>query len=289
MEWNEETALAVARSAARRISPVEEGELLRIGLTAVVRFGSVAIKVVKPGHRSLDDLEIEQHTVALAHAHGLPVPEPLAEPDIVSGHPVAYSRYLLPDHDRMIDWGQLGGAVRALHSLKPKWLHRWEPELRLDSLDERNAQLQQSGKISSLEGLYIAELLSEISSPLEALSKEEGVWTHGDLHTGNLLVSVGQLYLLDWERSCLAPPIVDLAGITRRVSHYGLPIEDYRKFNAAYGSNHTDDPALAALNSLSFVGGITYLLSSAGELQQREGRRRLEDLMSGAAPHWQDC
>lgn len=287
MRWDLELVNQAAESVHHHHRVTFSGQLIRLALTAVIRYGDLAVKISAPGHRSLEDTNSEIKLIIWLREQGINAPEPLGEAWESSGCIVSASRFLIADTHTPLDWGKVGSFVKELHSLTiPTEL----PELQVKhgQYEKRITSLYQQGSIDNVEKDLLEELLAS-TYVLDKLPTHQQVFCHNDLHSGNFLMVNDQLHVLDWENACYADALVDLSSIIERRQRYGLSQEHYQAFCQAYGSDAVDDPLAAALSRLSAVSGVSYLMLSAGEKQQQEGRRRLDSLIENTNTIWTDC
>lgn len=280
--WGEDAArAALASTYPLHGVRTADAVLIRLAMTAVFAAGGVALKVTPVTHRCLRSVVDEHAVIDHARAGGVPVPATLGVWS--DARYVVAATELVPATDPL-DWAALGASVATLHALPPP------PGLASFTFGTARYQaridtLTAAGTIIGAEAAVLSDWLATPDLPAGPAT-----FVHGDLHTGNVIMSGGRAWLVDWEKACSGPAEVDLARPGVRAARFGLPARDVDAFTLGYGTAPAFDAALvAALDRISVVSGITYLLGSPGEIQQREGRRRLDDLMGGTQSVWADA
>jgi aminoglycoside phosphotransferase (APT) family kinase protein len=113
---------------------------------------------------------------------------------------------------RMRDLRSLAQRLRALHSVPPPSMPRFDPMAAARRYAEAivRADLQERGRIESLLGAGAAAFARSGSA-----ARAPAI-VHMDLHHGNVLTA-DRVYFIDWEYSQVADPLLDLACV---VSYY---------------------------------------------------------------------
>jgi aminoglycoside phosphotransferase (APT) family kinase protein len=125
---------------------------------------------------------------------------------------------------RMRDLRALGQRLRALHSLTPPPVARFDPMVTARRYAEQilRHDPEESGRLSLLLGNG-AEALAR-----SGWSKRPACIVHGDLHHGNVLTA-DRVYFIDWEYAQVGDPLHDLACVMayypRAIAHGGLLLE----------------------------------------------------------------
>jgi hypothetical protein len=287
--WDEEIALEIGREAAKINGLGGPGEMLRLALTAVVRFDEVVIKVIKPGHREVDSLQKEWLFLQCLQEYKFPISIPLIPPIDVDGYLIMGTSYISPDPHGLLDWNKLGHSLRLLHSFPlPSFSLPSQPVRGQDTAKylKRIKQALNNNLLTRKEADFLETILR--NTTIDSLNDKK-VICHGDIQSGNLITSGGILHFIDWETAQIANKIFDLSKIIGRKERYGLSKTNYNEFCRGYGEEpDSKDPRIKNLRSLSEVAGVTYLLTSPRAVQQREGYNRLKDLMSGSRRMWID-
>jgi predicted RNA-binding protein len=286
--WDEEVARGVAGQVAERVGLEGNGQLLRMSLTGVFRYGDVVVKVIAPQHRTYGEVLMEHQVIGAAERGGVRVAEVLGDPLVVDGFVVSLLRFVECDERVELDWGEVGEQARRLHELPiPAKLRKMSSMVAV--LEGRVDRLLAQGELS---GGAADELRGRVRGADAYVmgSGERRVFCHGNLHSGNLLMGKVGLYMIDWEKACAGPARLDLSAVVDRQLRFGLEEADYRRFWEAYGVGDVGEEAeVEAFSMLAAVSGITYLLLSPVGRLQREGRMRLRDLLRGEQSLWTDC
>ncbi|MFI1676643.1 aminoglycoside phosphotransferase family protein [Streptomyces sp. NPDC020607] len=205
--------------------------MFRLGADMVVRLPRL------PG--SVEDVEREHRWLrALADALPVPVPAPLAMGGPGEGYPYPWSvfRWLggeTPVAGRPLaepelfakDMAEFITSLRAVDATGAPAAYRSDP------LASRDASTREV--ISGLRGVVDADTVTEVwDAALRATPWQgPGVWVHGDLQPGNVLVHEGRLSaVIDFECMGTADPAVDLIAAWYLMDDEARPV-----FRAALG------------------------------------------------------
>lgn len=273
--WDEHVARAALGATRRHHRLDADATLLRIGLTAVFTNGCQAVKVCAPGHRSVAELEDEHRLLAHLARHGVRVPPPGDVWATDDGLVLAASEYLTTD-GTAVRWEAFGELLAQVHATTPPaWLtQRFAGR---DVAADRLARLRHNETLTADDHALLADLLPGADEIATARVSDD-VLVHGDAHEGNVVVSGGQLWLLDWERAAVGARQVDMSSFVQARRRHGLSGADLAAVWRGYGAAFDDDLLCAALCRCRDVSGVCYLLLSAGAPQRAEGQARLADL-----------
>lgn len=172
--------------------------------------------------------------------NGIPTPTPLSHRVVVDGQ-LTYSvwEFVRSERDSDPDFEALGVLTKSLHErcstrfthaawskhyaeranawvdyVEPKF---WSKDIPKAALAVKSAELFQSA-VKLLKGA------------------DTGVFSHGDLHPGNVLTTAKGPVLLDWEDSLDAPWEWDFVPLYTRCHLYAdLPTDAFERFIAGYG------------------------------------------------------
>jgi len=116
----------------------------------------------------------------------------------------------------------------------------------------------------------------------------ERVVCHGDVHPGNVAMTVDGPVLLDWDLLCSAPPGWDHAMLLR-LPTWGWPDRWYCAFADGYGRSLADAPAAVAIAELRLVAATLMRVRAArtDPAAAEEAARRLQHWRGDPdAPTW---
>lgn len=207
----------------------------------------------------------------------------VAQPISVSGHPVTFWQYIEGREGDREDIALLGRLLRRLHQLPRPTTFSLPDENILGRVRTRidGATVSAQDKdflLSRLEELK-AEVL-HLNYPLAPAP------THGDAHTGNLIIHSGQPSLIDFERFAWGQPEWDLSMTATEYKTAGWWTDtEYSSFAEAYGydvMSWTEGfPTLLAVHEIKMT---TWLMQNvnespdiAREYETRMRRIRRED------------
>lgn len=111
---------------------------------------------------------------------------------------------------------------------------------------------------------------------------------HGDLHTGNVVVTGRGPVLADLELAGVGPVSADVAPQVVAVRRYGAPAADLERFLAAYGADPTDWPGFEVLveGYELWVTAWAVANRATSSSVEREAGRRLERWRTGSSAPW---
>jgi spectinomycin phosphotransferase len=204
-------------------------------------------------------------------------------------------------------WHTLGRAARRLHDLPPpdpSDLHvptepfrAWRREL-IDPIEEALSRSEdplstRGAAVWRAHADEIADLVARTDAMADRLRERplDPVLCHTDLHTWNVLIDgAGDLWLVDWEESMLAPRERDLMFVIGGGLGRGLVSEDdTAAFLDGYGSSPIDDELIAyfrlarAVEDLAADGEELVLLPGASGPDREAALRGLEVLFEPGA------
>jgi len=263
-------------------------ELIRLGENALFRLASVPVIVrVARGEEWMPKARTEVAVSEWLAEEGFSAARivgDLEQPLLVEGHPVTFW-HLIVEGDRKATYGELGGVLRDLHSLKlPEWLElpSFEP------FDKQELRMERA-VIPPDDKVFLRKRWRELQDKFAELRFETPKGpVHGDAHVQNLMVDDrGQVILIDFEAFCYDHPEWDL--MVTAVEHHSLgwqTDEQYADFVRAYGRDLYDWPGYETLRGLQEFGMTTWLMQNVQENEETaaEYRRRIAGLRNDDAP-----
>ncbi|MES4892010.1 aminoglycoside phosphotransferase family protein [Streptomyces sp. NPDC096012] len=263
-------------------------ELIRLGENALFRLASVPVIVrVARGEPWLPKARVEVAVSEWLAAEGFPAArlvDGLDQPLVVDGHPVTLWR-LIVEGDRKATYGELGGILRDLHSM------RVPTGLELPAFDPFDKQELRISKapIPDDDRVFLRKRWQELRGQFEELRFETPKGpVHGDAHVQNLMVNDrDEVILIDFEAFCFDHPEWDL--MVTAVEHHSLgwqTDEQYADFVRAYGRDLYDWHGYDTLRRLQEFGMTTWLMQNVQESEgtAAEYRRRIAGLRNDDAP-----
>ena len=281
-----DSAHRVAASAAATWH-LPEPTLLRRGMNAIFVCGAEVLRVGRATAPAVASHEL----AATLTNHGVRVAPPVTgHAADVDGFAVTGWEYV-HEVDAAVDWKAVGEAVARIHMLEPSDLPPayplpspttfpwWDFDALLDAVADRIDD-------AALGGL--TRTIRDGEGWREAVGVG-AVVCHGDVHPGNVLMTVDGPVLIDFDLLCHAPPGWDHAMLTTYATRWGGTDDVYPAFADGYGRSLADDELTATIASLRNVAA-TLMRVRAGitdEAARVEGERRLR-LWRGDpdAPQW---
>jgi len=268
---------AAAAAAAARLAARQWGlgvpDVLRIGMNAIFVTGHEVLRVSAPSVPATASLELAS---CLTDA-GIRVPRPSRRDVIVAGELSVTAWERLESVDTPIDWFEVGRMVRVVHSLDRSALPRSVPLPSPSSLPwwDFDALLERA-----------APALDESArrGMVEVIERHRGwaglagqVICHGDVHPGNVVMTVDGPTLIDWDLLCWAPPGWDHGPMLTWASRWGGDGREYPALAAGYGRSLAADPAALAFAELRLVAAtlMRLLAGMVDPAAMPEAERRL--------------
>ncbi len=176
-----------------------------------------------------------------------------------------------------IDWSAVGAMIRRVHGLdhrempssiplpSPSALPWWD----FDALVERAA--------GTLDRAARDGLVAAVERHRGWERFDHTVVCHGDVHPGNVMMSVDGPVLLDWDLLCRAPAGWDHGPLMTWHERWGGDLRDLPPFASGYGRSLVDDPAAEAFAELRLVAATLMRVTAAirNPDARREAERRL--------------
>lgn len=279
-----EAAVRAAEHAARHWR-LPAPRLARVGMNAIFEAGDVVLRVGSPTVDADASLELLEHLRRI----GLSVPQ-AARADVVCVGDMSVTAWQrIESVAAPIDWRSVGAMVRTVHDLDPASLPASVPLPRpgrfpwwdFDELLERVGSVVDDG---AREGL-----LATIERHRGWQDHDDAVVCHGDVHPGNVMVTVDGPVLIDWDLLCWAPPGWDHGPMMTWASRWGGDAGDYESFADGYGRSLAADEAARAFAELRLVAATLLRLVAAmrDPAAMPEAQRRLAYWRGDpAAPMW---
>lgn len=263
--WSEEVALAAAVRTVigRGWGEATDARLLRLGTNAVFRAGDHVIRVSPPG----EDADLVQQQLDFAAwlvDADFATPRPLSrlERDEQTGLIVTLWEFIDGEAGNVADRYSLGRCLKEFHELTntyPGRLPEWEPLGRLgerlntvpcdDSFDDADRRLL----CSKRDHLISSAAAAQFELPAGPL--------HGDVHTGNVLVRDGQIYLYDLDRIARGPREWDLTQPVGAADRFGGSVAMLDSLMRGYGWDLRAWPWSAELVALRLLFMTSWLLT----------------------------
>lgn len=211
------------------------------------------------------------------------VPQPIN----VSGHPVTFWQYIDGREGDREDIAILGGLLRRLHQLPRPTTFNLPDENILGRVRSRIER----ATVSTQDKEFLLNRFEELSTDVSHLSYPLApAPTHGDAHTGNLIIHDGQSTLIDFERFAWGQPEWDLSMTATEYQTAGWwTAAEYATFAEAYGydiMSWVDGfPTLLAVHEIKMT---TWLMQNVNEspdiASEYENRMRRIRRENTAAP-----
>ena len=258
--------LPTASAAARRVAhelELSEPQLIRTGMNAIFRSGDVVLRV---GHPTAP-VEAAIELASVLSRHGIRVVHPSADQPSPRAtdpeEPVVSVWEHIADTGAPIDWAAIGAMVRRLHRLDPATIPSVYPvpfPTRFPWWDFA-ALLDELGP--AIDDDARAGIEAAIARWPNATRFERVVVCHGDVHPGNVIMSVDGPVLIDWDLLCAAPPGWDHAPMMTWAERWGGAPGEYDRYAEGYGWSARGDTAAEAFAELRLVAATLMRVKAA--------------------------
>lgn len=271
------TELRAASIAAVRAAQhwgLDDPELLRVGMNAIFTAGRVVLRVGRPSVDATATLELARFW----RDAELTVPTP-ARDDVVVIDDLSVTCWEHIEATREEpDWRGVGAMLRQVHETPPSSVPASVPLPRPTAFPWWDFDSVFDRVRDQLDGAALDGLSAAIDRHQGWRSMPDSVVCHGDVHPGNVIMSVDGPVLLDWDLLCWAPPSWDHAPMMTMASRWGGPPGEYEAFAAGYGRSFMGDPSAEAFAELRLVAATLMRLVAAqtNPAAAPEAQRRLE-------------
>ena len=192
--------------------------------------------------------------------------------------------------DEPIDWRRVGEMVRQTHELAPGDMPDEYPLPRPIDFPWWNFPALFNDVGTALDDAAREGIDAAIGRWPNWADEAGSVVCHGDVHPGNVIMTVDGPVLIDWDLLCWAPPGWDHAPMMTWHSRWGGDASGYADFCAGYGRSMVGDPAAEAFAELRLVAATLMRLKAGmrNAAALPEARRRLAFWRADSdAPVWQ--
>lgn len=184
----------------------------------------------------------------LAFYRDLASAAPVGTPELLRSHETDQDvALLLTDAGRVVPagswhrswWAELGRQLGTLHGIDlpedPLWRR---PDPLMAAMSDPDAAGIEAFWAESLPGL--PSMLDATADLAAQMSTLPAVFTHGDCHTGNVVLADGRLSLCDWQAAGIGRPVSDLTLLRVRATPSGAPVPP--DLVASYAARRSLDP-----------------------------------------------
>ena len=250
---------------------------MRTGMNAVFAAGTSVLRVSRPSAPGAAALALHE----VLRSFGVPVTRP-ARADVVTVGDVVVTCWERVDTiAEAIDWREVGDIIHRVHALppdalpadyplaSPRDLPWWDfPSLLTDTADLLDAPAR-AGIDAAIERRAGWTGWEE--------DRPDLVVCHGDVHPGNVLMTVDGPVLMDWDLLSWAPAGWDHAPLMTWTERWGGAPGIYETFADGYGRSFRDDPIAAGYAELRLVAATLMRLRAgrSDPAARVEAERRL--------------
>ncbi len=209
------------------------------------------------------------------------------QPIKVSGHPVTFWQFINGREGSNTDIATLGKLLHRLHKMpRPT-----EFELPSEDILGRVSRRIERSPVSGTDKEFFLRRFNELAEAVSVLRYPLPPGpTHGDAHTGNLMLCKGRPVLIDFERFAWGHPEWDLSmTATEYLTAGWWTNAEYSGFAEAYGFDVTSwAEGFSVLRAVHEIKMTTWLMQNVGESPDiaREYETRLRTIRGEAASPW---
>jgi aminoglycoside phosphotransferase (APT) family kinase protein len=212
----------------------------------------------------------------------------VTQPISVSGHPVTFWQYINGREGDREDIALLGGLLRRLHQLpRPTTF-----ELPNENILGRVRSRIEGATVSARDKDFLLNRFEELAAEVSHLDYPLApAPTHGDAHTGNLMVHDGQSTLIDFERFAWGQPEWDLSMTATEYQTAGWWTEsEYARFAEAYGYDIMSwvegFPTLLAVHEIKMTTWLMQNVNESPDIAREYENRMRRIRRENTAPPW---
>lgn len=265
-------AAAIAADRWKLPAPIA----LRKGMNAIFRCDDTVLRVATPNAPASVSIEL----AGLLADEGIRV-TPSARDSVVDAEGFAVTAWRYVEAlDAPVDWEEVGAMVRRVHEIQPSRLPAglpqpsptefpwWDHEALLDEVADHVDPAAEAG---------IRAVLDRHAGWDDFVGADTVVVSHGDVHPGNVIMSVAGPVLIDWDLLCRAPHGWDHAPLMTWTERWGGETGIYERFAAGYGWSGRDDRYAMAFAELRLVAAtlMRWKVALLDPAARPEAERRL--------------
>lgn len=263
-EGSEHTYRYAAAAVLARRDQHPDPVLLRANRASLYRCGDTVVRIERPHQVNLI------HYAQAALVAGVATPAPTSKP--LHYYPYVVTSWQWIETQPVPQWHQAGQHLRRLHenadtparAMHTRWrrlLHEWQRSL--------PTRLPHD----------LHEALAHLDDLLTIHPGEKSVFTHGDLHPGNLLWAHDGPHLIDWELTGHGPASWDLVPMVNQQRLFRRDNADVTAFLTGYGSDPRGTPLFEqrcrAHAALLTLGAIARAQAHNSDQLHDEAQRRI--------------
>jgi Ser/Thr protein kinase RdoA (MazF antagonist) len=251
-----------AQEAARHWG-LDEPQLLRVGMNAIYLTADPVVDLVLRVSAPSAPAESAVELAIVLAERGLRVAQPRRFDAVVVGELSVTCWERLAESGAPIDWNAVGAMVRTVHELDPDRLPDAYPlssPLSFAWWDFATLLADLGGDID--DGAR-AGLVAAIDRHDRWRDLTDVVVCHGDVHPGNVMMTVDGPALIDWDLLCLAPAGWDHGPMMTWYERWGGAGGEYDAFASGYGRSLRGDPAAEAFAELRLVAATLMRVKAA--------------------------
>lgn len=282
-DWSEAVAFDACVQALElnAIRPVRAPHLIRLGTNGVFEVEIDTGVIVARVSPSDYDPPLIDEQIALAswlHANGFATSRPLkSEATWCNGRAVTFWEFIGEAHPVAIPMRLLGGTAAEFHRLTDRYsgpLPVWEP---LGRLGDRLESVPCDESFSESDRALLKYWRDILTASVADMRFEQRIGPlHGDIHTGNSIMSNDQLYLIDFDRIARGPREWDLSQPLVSVRMFDVNPEGVDEFMDGYGWDVRSFEGVETLVELRALFMTSWLLTlPRNERIKEEIRNRL--------------
>lgn len=168
------------------------------------------VKVYNPATNTLDRIQREKNSAKTAFVHDIPSAISYDIVKVDDKYGIIYEwinaqtlgQYVANHPDQLEEYGKrMANLLKKLHTTE------FEP----GALPDGRENLQVWADIAEKSGYYPEEVISKLRNLINNIPFRN-TFIHGDFHPGNIMVSNGELMLIDMTDASVGNPIIDLLG-----------------------------------------------------------------------------
>lgn len=245
MEWNEMTVKTVCQEFASRIGqPFGNMKLVRFGENCIYYLPerNIVFRAHRPT-KALQEIDNEISICQFLTQQGFPSPSllktPKPQPYEISGMYISAWKWLPHDSEQKVSWTEFGRLISTFHDITKPYDYTNLP--RYNPFPKMRKRLEMIQELNNVKQEEISCLKQWVDKLYEKFKEFDTCFLlgviHGDAHTGNVVVSNGQPYLLDFENVSYGDQVWDLIPMIVSMRRFNLKEDDVKAFFEGYGQD----------------------------------------------------
>jgi Ser/Thr protein kinase RdoA (MazF antagonist) len=250
--------------------------MLRQGMNAIFRCGDTVLRVSTPNASPQWSIDLAETLAGL----GISVVRSVRGHAIETGGFAVTAWPYVEAVDEPIDWVHVGATVRRVHEMAASSLPDGLPQPSPTDFpwwDHETLLADLAGHLDPVAESGIRSAVDRHRGWDDFDGSDTVAVCHGDVHPGNVIMTVDGPVLIDWDLLCRAPRGWDHAALMTWTDRWGGPPGVYEQFSDGYGWSARGDRHAEAFAELRLVSAtlMRWKVALVDPAARPEAERRL--------------